>query len=398
MLKVLLVHNSYRLAGGEDRAFEAEAALLESHGHPVLRYMASNHEVRKLNVVTLAQRTVWNRSTFREIREVTTREQPQIVHVHNTFPLISPAVFYAARASGAAVVHTLHNYRLICPNGILFRQGRVCEDCLGKRIPVPGVAHGCYRSSRAATAAVAAMIAVHRAVGTWHRAVDLFIVPTDFARAKFVAGGIPGDKILVKPHFVDGPSGSAETREYALSVGRLSMEKGIDTLLDAWAQVGDRLPLKIVGDGPLSPRVVAATRTTPSIEYLGWQPHERVMDLMSRARLLIFPSVCYETFGLTIAEAFSAGLPVISSDIGSMASLITHRETGLLFRAGDASALAATVAWALANPEAVGEIGRRARTRYEERFTADRNYGVLIGAYDRALENSRVQRLAARSG
>jgi glycosyltransferase involved in cell wall biosynthesis len=237
------------------------------------------------------------------------------------------------------------------------------------------------------------MLTVHRALGTWNRAVDLFIAPSEFARQKFVDGGLAADKIIVKPHFVHVVPGARHTAgTYALSVGRLSPEKGIDTLLRAWGYLNSRLPLKILGSGPLDAHVAAATRSTPGIEWFGWQPKDRVEDAMREARFLIFPSVCYETFGLTIAEAFGVGLPVISSDIGSMSTLIAHRKTGLLFRAGDVEDLVAQVEWGLAHPDVMMEISQRAHLQYEERYTAERNYQVLIEAYATAIDAARERR------
>lgn len=394
-MKVLLVHNTYQQAGGEDQAFAAEANLLEANGHQVLRYLASNVQVHRLNAMALAQTAIWSTSAYREMRAFLTRERPQVVHVHNTLPLISPSVYHAARAEGVAVVQTLHNYRLLCPNGLLFRDGGVCEDCMGKFVPWPGVAHACYRGSRPATATVAAMLTVHRGLGTWTRVVDVFIAPTEFARHKFIAGGLPAEKIVVKPNFIspdpgaDGPGAGEQRGEHALFVGRLSAEKGVDTLLAAWECLGRRVPLKIVGDGPYAKKVSDAARRLHGIEWLGEQSHDAVLRLMRQARFLVFPSLCYETFGLVIAEAYGVGLPVIASDLGSMSSLVAHGHTGLHFRAGDPAALVEQVDWALANPERLADMGRNARQEYVAHFTADRNYQILMQAYAAAIERAR---------
>ena len=235
--------------------FLAETALLESYGHRVVRYITHNDRVAELNSVTLAGKTVWNSSAYRELRNLIHLEQPDVAHFHNTFPLVSPAGYYAARAEGVPVVQTLHNYRLLCPNALFFRDGGVCEDCKSKAITWPGVVHKCYRGSRAASGVVTAMLTTHRALRTWRKKVDVYIALTEFARRKFIEGGLPAGKIIVKPNFVYPDPGPGEGEGgFALFVGRLSFEKGVGTLLAAWEHLDRRIPLKIVGDGPLTER------------------------------------------------------------------------------------------------------------------------------------------------
>ena len=387
-MKVLLVHNHYQQPGGEDVVFAAEGRLLESRGHQVVRYTAHNDQAAALGPLTLARTAVWSADAYGELRGLLAREQPDVVHVHNTLPLVSPAVYYAARRAGVPVVQTLHNYRLLCPNAIFFRDGRVCEDCLGKSLPYPGVVHACYRGSRAASGAVAAMLTIHRALGTWTRQVDLFVALTEFARRKFVEGGVPTDQLFVKPNFVDPDPGEGPgDGGYALYVGRLAPEKGVRTLLAAWRRAAPGLPLRIVGDGPLAPEVAAAA-SSPSIEWLGHQPPERVAALVGRAAVVLCPSEIYETFGLVVVEAFAAGTPVIGTDTGAVAELIEHGVTGMHFRAGDVTALAERVAWASAHPAALLAMRAHARRRYVDRYTADRNYPMLMEAYARARERA----------
>src|SRR5918995_7060232 len=294
-MKILLAHNEYQQPGGEDQVFAAEAALLESHGHRVLRYRVHNDQVAGMDPVTLAGSTVWNRSTHRELRTLIRQERPQVAHFHNTLPLISPAGYYAAKAEGVPVVQTLHNYRLLCPNALFFRDGGVCEDCMGKAITWPGVVHKCYRGSRAASGLVTTMLATHRALRTWTNKVDVYIALTEFARRKFIEGGLPVERITVKPNFVDPDPGPGTSGEgHALFVGRLSPEKGVDTLLAAWERLKGSAPLKIVGDGPLREQVVAAANRHPRVVYLGHRPTEEVYALMKEASMLIFPSGWYE--------------------------------------------------------------------------------------------------------
>jgi glycosyltransferase involved in cell wall biosynthesis len=362
---------------------------LEAHGHRVLRYTAHNDQVAEMSKSTLVKATVWNQAVYRELRILIRRERPQVAHVHNTFPLISPAAYYAARAEGVPVIQTLHNYRLLCPNALFFREGRVCEDCLGKAFPWPGVAHACYRESRPASATVAGMLSAHRTLGTWKGAVNLYVALTEFARRKFVEGGLPSEKIVVKPNFVHPDPGMGRGRgDYVLFVGRLSKEKGLETLLRAGEQLGKELRFKLVGDGPLAPRVAEAARHQ-NLEWLGRLPKDRVIGLMKDARALIFPSVWYEGFPMVIAEAYAVGLPVIASDLGSMSSLIENGRTGLRFRPGDAKDLAAQVKWTVTHPAELRLMRQAARARFEAEYAAERNHRLLLEIYERAIRNGR---------
>jgi glycosyltransferase involved in cell wall biosynthesis len=387
--RVLLLHNRYQQAGGEDQVFTAEGNLLEERGHRVLRYTLHNDQVSEMSRPGLAKATVWNGAVYRELRALIRREQPQVAHFHNTFPLISPAAYYAAQAEGVPVVQTLHNYRLLCPDALFFREGRVCEDCLGKQLPWPGVVHGCYRGSRLSSMAVATMLTTHRTLGTWTRAVDAYIALTEFAREKFVEGGLPAQKVVVKPNFVDPDPGVGEGEGgYFLFVGRLSQEKGVDTLLRSWERLGKKISLKVVGDGPLAPIVADTTKQCPGVEWLGRQSQARVSELMKHAQALIFPSNWYEGFPMVIAEAYAVGLPVIASDLGSMHSLIDHGRTGLLFRPDDEDDLAAQVQWASTSPAELKRMRREARTEYELKYSAGRNYRILMNIYGTVFERA----------
>lgn len=389
-MKVLTVHNYYQQAGGEDRVFLEEADLLEANGHEVVRYCLHNERVATMNTAALARDTLWSFPAYKDLKAIIHRERPRVAHFHNTFPLVSPAGYYAARAAGVPVVQTLHNYRLLCPNALFYRDGGPCEDCLGRVVTWPGVVHGCYRGSPAASAVVTAMLSAHRAARTWARTVDTYVALTGFARRKFVEGGLPAEKIVVKPNFVRPDPGPGEGRGgFALFVGRLSPEKGVDTLLNAWRHLGWRLPLKIVGDGPLSGRVLSAARQ-PNVEYLGHKPPEEVRALMKEARLLVFPSEWYETFGRVAAEAFAAGTPVIAADIGAVAEIVDDGRTGLRFRPGDAGHLAAQVERILSRPEEYARMRLEARAEFEAKYTAERNYGMLMRIYESVLERTGV--------
>ena len=387
-MRILKLHTHYQQPGGEDGVFGAEVALLRDKGHTVVPLTFHNKQLEDVPLLWRAAVTLWNREAYARVREAIRLHRPDILHVHNTFPLASPAVIRAAKAEGVPVVMTLHNYRLLCVNAFLFRQGQVCEACLG-RLPWRGALYGCYRESRAASAVVAGMITLHRALGTWNL-VDRFIALTEFARQKFIEGGFPPEKISVKPNFVHPDLGPGEGRGgYALFVGRLSPEKGLGTLLMAWEHLGGKVPLKIVGNGPLAPEVQEAQKRIPGVEWLGRKAPEEVYALMGEAAFLVFPSEWYETFGRVAIEAFAKGTPVLAAHIGAVGEVTEDGRTGLHFRPGDPEDLAAKVEWLLAHPNELARMRKEARAEYEAKYTAEQNYAQLMAIYHEVLPKRR---------
>lgn len=389
-LRILQVHNAYQQSGGEDVVVASEDSLLCSAGHVVMHYVRHNSEIATYGLWqrgTLASRTIWAWDSHREIKALLRAERPDVAHFHNTLPVISPSAYHACFEAGVPVVQTLHNYRLLCPAAVLFRDGRVCEDCI-KHSLWRAVRHGCYRSSRAETSAVALMLTVHRWLGTWMRLVDCYITLTEFSRMKFIEAGLPAEKIAVKPNFVRADPGVRQgTGGCALFVGRLSEEKGLQTLLTAWELLNGRIALEIVGDGPLRPMLQneARCRMAGGIHFRGWMPRDRMLAAIKRARFLVFPSECYEGFPVAIAEAFACGVPVIASRLGAMEEIVGDGHTGLHFTPGDADDLAAKVEWAWAHPGEMAAMGRAARAEYEANYTAERNYKMLMEIYQRVL-------------
>ncbi len=388
-MRLLLVHNCYQQPGGEDMVFASEAALLAAHGHAVEQLVFDNDAIAPqrsaLDSVRLAGATVWSRRGYATVRDAIRAFRPDLVHFHNTFPLISPAGYYAARAERVPVVQTLHNFRLLCANGLFFRDGHVCEDCLGKPVPLPGIVHACYRGSRAASGAAVTMQTAHRALRSWTRLVDRYIVLGDFAREKFIQGGLPADRLTIKPNFVpDAPIGDG-SGQYALFVGRLSAEKGVRTLLRAWEQLAGKVPLKIAGDGPLAADVADALRRLPGTQWLGRLSPAAVTTAMQDAALLIFPSEWYEGLPRTILESFAVGTPVVAPDLGAMREIIRDGQTGLHFRAGDAADLARVVAGAFAHPAALARMRAQVRAEFERQYTAEENYAQLMAIYSHVV-------------
>jgi glycosyltransferase involved in cell wall biosynthesis len=385
-----MLHNSYQYRGGEDESFESEVRMLRDEGHFVETIVINNAQIEARSKIHVAIESLWSRPSY-DCVDLKLRERAfDVLHVQNFFPLLSPSVYYAARKHGVAVVQTLRNYRLLCPNVYFYRDGHVCEDCMTKTFKYPGIVHGCYRGSRMASAAVAAMTAFHSVKGTWMNAVDLYIALTRFVRDKFVEAGFPEHKLAVKNNFVYPDPGCGNGNGgYALFVGRLSPEKGLDTLLAAWKQLGRSWQLKIAGDGPMAPEIQAFCATHPEVEWLGPQSRSQTAELMGRARVLIFPSQWYETFGRVAIEAFAAGTPVVASRLGAMAEICDEMQTGLLFEPGNAADLAAKLRWVLDNPAHWEAMRPAARQVYESRYTMHENCRVLIQAYQTAQRASR---------
>jgi len=390
-VKIVLVHNQYQQPGGEDVVFEQERQLLERSGHTVIPYRRSNWEAGSyvgIRRLALAKRTVWASDTRKEFASLLRAEKPQLVHVHNTFVMISPSIFSACNEAGIPVVQTLHNYRLLCPAATFFRDGHICEECMQHTL-WRSVLHGCYRDSRPASATVALTLAVHRRRETWTRGVTSFIALTNFARNKLVEGGVAADKTFVKPNFVH-PDPEARTfeGEYALFAGRLSPEKRVATILQAWSLLRNGVPLVIIGDGTSRKELEreVARSSLKNVTFKGTLTHEETLAAMRNARVLIFSSEWYENFPMTIGEAFACGVPVICSRVGAMQEIVDDGRTGLHFTSGDAEDLAEKVDWAWDNPERIRAMAKEARREYETKYTAEKNYPILMDIYQRALD------------
>jgi glycosyltransferase involved in cell wall biosynthesis len=393
-MRVLLVHTYYQQLGGEDRIFDAECRLLEDNGHEVIRYIRRNDDITGMGKLRVAQATFWNRDTYAEIRNLIRKHRPDVLHAHNTFPLISPSAYAAARAEGVPVVQTLHNYRLLCANGMLFRAGAVCELCVGRKLPWPAVSNRCYRGGAVASLIAAGMVAYHRRRGTWTNLVDLYLAPTEFAKEKFVMGGLPADRIVVKPNFVYDPYlalGAREEGQFFLFVGRLSREKGIATMLAAWRSCPSLPALQIIGDGPMRLEVEAAVKSDPRISWLGFQGPEEIHSAMRLAFCLVFPSVWYEGAPRVIVEAYAAGLPVIGSSLGASGIQVELGVTGLHHTAGDAADLARKVEWAWQDRSEMRAMGQRARQRYLTAYSPSVNYKLLKEIYTQVRSRHSIE-------
>ena len=387
-MNILLIHNRYQQEGGEDAVFEAEAKLLESHRHRVKKLLFDNKQIVSVKAKFLAGLfCIYNPRSAKIIERKINQFKPDVIHVHNFFPLVSPSVFYVAKRYNIPVVVTLHNFRFICPNAILFRNDKICERCINKTFPFQGILRKCYRDSFMQTLPLSIMIALHKILKTWQEKVDKFIVLTEFQKRKFLESsiGIPENKFVVKPNFVKDHGIGANRENFFLYVGRLSKEKGIEILLKATSYFNFKL--KIAGHGPLKNKILTYALQNKNVEYLGFKTKEEVINLMKQAKALIFPSLWYEGFPMVLVEALSTGTPVITSNIGSQALIIEHEKTGLHFKAGDPEDLAEKIKMFVkinTNP-----FYENARKTYLKKYTPDKNYEQLVSIYEEVMNASK---------
>jgi glycosyltransferase involved in cell wall biosynthesis len=398
-MNVLMLHNAYQIRGGEDESFDTECRILHDDGHDVETIHLHNDTIGETGNISVALQSIWSGASYKLVDQKLSERSFDVMHVQNFFPLLSPSVYAAARKHKVPVVQTLRNYRLFCPNSFLFRDGHVCEECIGKTFKYPSILHACYRKSRRGSFAVAAMCGVHDLLGTWQDDVDLYIALTEFARKKYIQAGFAAAKIAIKGNCVypDPGTGAGDGR-FVLFVGRLSAEKGIGTLLSAWDRLRPGCALKIVGEGPASSELRAASRDTPNIEWLGLKTSSEVQDLMGRASVTVFPSELYETFGRVAIESFAKGTPVIASRIGALAEIVSDMRTGLLFETGNSEDLAEKLAWCFHHPDELKAMRLVARQEYEQKYSAPANCNRLMECYElaRGLPRSNVTRESAR--
>lgn len=399
-MKILVVHNSYKQPGGEDLVVQRETALLRASGHEVVTYFRHNDEIDEgslLKKMVAGSKVIWARDSYYQLGALLKKERPNLAHFHNTLPLISPSAYYACRNLHVPVVQTLHNYRLMCPAGSLFRSGRVCEECLDHSL-WRGMKHGCYRGSRVGTGAISLMLTAHRTIGTWESAVSCFIAISKFVRDKFTDAGLSGKTVFVKPNFVDpDPDERSNAGSYALFVGRLSAEKGLRTLVSAWAKLKMRIPLIIVGDGPLRAELEREVirRCLADVRFEGYLPTDKTLAMMKGARFLVFPSEWYEPFGMTVVEAFACGVPVVCSSLGAIPELVANGQTGVHFSPSNSADLATKVEWAWTHTKEMEAIGHAARAEYKAKYTAAENYRVLLMVYEFALQGRKPNEQSA---
>jgi glycosyltransferase involved in cell wall biosynthesis len=379
-MRILQVHTRYREPGGEGVVVQAEADLLCDAGHEVVQHQVENPS-GATSAAALLAKSPWNAKAAREVRRLAEKLQPDVAHVHNTWYAFSPAVVRGLRQAEVPIAMTLHNYRLLCANAELFRDGQPCEDCVGRR-PWPGVAHRCYRQSALQSLPAAATIALHHRLGTWRHDVDVFLALTEFARTLFVRGGLPADRIRVKSNFVDDPGARtvpARESSTVLCIGRLVTQKGVDLLLEAWRGMGDiGLRLLLIGEGPL--RSELQRWAVPGVSFAGRLSMAEVWAHLLAGRALVFPSRSYEGQPMVILEALAAGLPVLASSLGGLPELVAPLGAEWLTPAATVEGWAAAL-HRLADDDLIDRASRQARASYERSFTRSAGLAALEEAY-----------------
>lgn len=406
-MKVVLVHNFLRSSGpsGENVAYREECRLLRGHGHDVVEFTVSNDDLEGSGwrgSARAAAAAPWSFSAVSRLRGVLRKEQPQVVHVHNTFPLLSASVFYAAQGLPCATVLTLHNYRIFCAAGVPLRDGRPCIECLDRRSSLPALRYACYRDSRIATLPLSFSVALHRLLGTWTKQVDAFICLTDFQRDLMARAGLLPESLFVKPHcYLDAPSPLpwAARENKVVFLGRLGREKGVSVLLEAWRLWGSSSPLlEVIGDGPEEAelrRVAEEATLGGRVLFRGRLPFGEAQQLLGRAKVVVVPSISYEGFPMAIREAFAHGVAVVASRIGSIQTLVSEGVNGALFEPGDAADLFSVTRRVWSDDGQMRVLGLGARATFEAKYTANLNHETLMRIYDGAMARRRA-RLARR--
>ena len=397
-MKILLVHNFYgsTAPSGENSVYISERELLIENDHHVIEFARHSDEIRNggfLGTIKGAFTTPWNPFSMRSLRSLLKREQPDIMHVHNTFPLLSPSIFCATQGLKTATVLTLHNYRILCAAGIPMRNSHPCTECLDRETVFPALKYGCYRQSRLATLPLATMIALHRKLGTWSKNIDAFVALTEFQKNKVIEAGLRSETVYVKPHFYlnpPDPLGWEEREPKVVYIGRLGVEKGVEILIDAWKIWSSEAPhLEIIGDGPeksVLQEYIKGNGLEEKVSFLGYLNSSEVQKRLATARLLVLPSLCYEGFPMTILEAFALGVPVAASRLGPMPSIPTEGKNGAIFAPGDPGGLHRVLERMWGAEGKLAEMSRGARKEFDAKYTASMNYETLMEIYRAAIE------------
>jgi glycosyltransferase involved in cell wall biosynthesis len=396
-MRILIAHNYYQIPGGEDAVAHAETELLKASGEDTVTYQRHNDELSGLGVVQKISHFSSldnSRASYREFRNLLQKTRPSVAHFHNIFYMMTPAVYRACRDEGVAVVQSLHNFRMTCSNGLFFRDGHVCEDCMHKNF-WEGVKHRCLRKSLPMSLVMASALDRLWRRGTWLNDVDVYVAATEFTKSKFVERGIPSERIAVKPHFVyPEPEPRRKQGDYALFLGRLSEEKGIGVLLEAWRSLKDH-HLKVVGTGPLETSLRrTADAEGMNVAFAGLIPPEECVEYIRNARVVVVPSVCYETFGRAVIEAFAVGVPVVASRLGSLAEIVEDGRTGRLTEPGNAAGLSRAIRWFFDNPAESSRMGDEALATFRLKYSAQANYPQLMSIYRQAIALSKEKKTA----
>ena len=389
-MRILIIHNKYQQRGGEDSVFENESSLLKKYGNSVEQLIFSNEEIDSpISKIKAGISSIYNKSSAKKLDNKIQIFKPDIIHVHNFFPIASPSIFYESQKHNIPIVMTLHNYRLICPNALLFRDGKVCEECINKEFAISGVMNGCYRDSKLQTFALATMSYLHKKTKTWENRVDKYIALTNFAKNKILNSSLKlkEKQITVKPNYVNDHGFELNKDDYLIFIGRLSKEKGVDILLNAFKN--SKRKIVIIGSGPMKDIVEEYSKNYQNIEYLGFQQMDVIIQKLKKAKALIFTSVWYEGMPMTILESLSTGTPVISTDIGGPAEIITNNKTGLIYKVGDVEDLQNSIEKLYSDNDFFKNLCINARKEFEDKFSEKQNYQQLINIYKEVIDEKK---------
>lgn len=388
-MRILSLHNSYLIGGGEDVSTNMEVKTMESNGHEVITYREHNSKISEMSKLSVAFRTVWSQYSYKHVKKLLSENKVDVMHVQNFLPLISPSVYYAARSLNVPVVQAVRNYRFMCTNALLYREGKICELCVHKKIPFPSFVHKCYRNNFSANFTVGTMLSVHNIVDSW-RLVDRFACISNFVKEKMIQAGFDAAKLYVKPNFVYPDPGVETTKEnYIVFVGRVNEEKGIFTLINSMGLVKNKsVQLKVVGEG--DDEIMAQLKELSAgknVEFLGKKPLAETYDIMGKAKVLVIPSLWHEPFGRAVVEAYAKATPVIGARVGGIPELIAEGVTGYTFEAGNANDLAEKIDRIYSNEKATAEMGMNARNEYLTKYTAQVNYEMMMELYKSVMAN-----------
>ncbi len=387
-MRVLFIHNQYLQKGGEDVTASLEAEILKQKGHQVRMIFFQNVRPSGIHKITGAAKAIYNSSSYRHVSEEIELFKPDVIHIHNLFFQASPSVLFAAYRNKIPVVFTLQNYRLICCNALLLRDGKPCELCVQKTFPLYGIKYKCYHNSITQSTMVTAISASHKIIGTWRHKVSRFILPSNFGKSRFVNSSlnVPEEKLMVKPNFIPDPGKStAEREDFFLFAGRLAREKGIHIAAEAFSQIpGQRLV--VIGDGPERLSVESKFSHCPNIILKGSLEREEVMWYMKRCKALIFPSTWYEGLPFVVLEALANGTPVIISALGSMLEMVENGYNGFHFEPGNANDLQEKIHLFLqTGKNERGSLYENARATYLNKFHPDIHYKTILSIYETVI-------------
>lgn len=390
-MKILVLHNRYKFEGGEEAVVSSEIDLLRKNKHDVIVFELNNEDIDKFNIIrklSLPIHLIWSVSSYRKVKEIIKKEKPDIVHVHNTFFLLSPSIYYACKGANVPIVQTLHNYRFICPLATLYRAGNICCDCLDKDLMM-SVIHKCGSKSLAWRISMLLTLKVHYKMNTFKKLINTYIALSEFSKQQFIQAGFNGEKIKVKPNFINfDPGYSLNRGNFALYVGRFSPEKGVDVLLEAWKNI-NYLSLKIIGTGnEFDDCRLYAINNSLNVEFMGQVSNSEVIDQIKKCLVIVVPSKCNENFPRILVEAFACGVPVIASKRGALSEIIEDGKTGFLFNPEDPMDLAEKIRLIYKNRDLAGQMGANARKEFENKYTPEKNFQILIDIYKEAINRS----------